>query len=417
MNFFPAASTIKEKVKKRNSGAKKWLLPTNCDMLKQDRRDDNVHSAQSPQRTEAGKRNPLKNINQIPPELIINWYLQNKRDLPWRETKEPYAVWLSEIMLQQTRVETVKPYYKRFMAELPAVDRLAGASEEQLYKLWEGLGYYSRARNLQKAADMIMREYGGIFPNQYERIRKLPGIGEYTAGAIASICFDAPTPAVDGNVLRVIARAEGFTGDISLPAVKKKITEALARIYPKSNCGDFTQGLMELGATVCVPNGKPKCGECPLKGGCAAFRNGTTDEIPVKKPTKARKRENITVLMLACDGKLAVRKRGEKGLLANMWEFPNRAGHLTPKQASSLAEEWGVMPENVTAKSAKTHVFTHVEWHMRFYFIPCNAQSDSFSWVTEQELRETYAMPAAFRPPKSARPAYIRAGGDERDGI
>ena len=338
-------------------------------------------------------------INQRVPELIINWYLRNKRDLPWRENKDPYAVWISEIMLQQTRAETVKPYYKRFLAELPTVWELAAADEEQLNKLWEGLGYYSRVRNLRKAAEVVVREYGGIFPQEYEQILKLPGIGPYTAGAIASICFDVPVPAVDGNVLRVVARIEEIADDVSAPAMKTEIREALARIYPKSNCGDFTQGLMELGAMLCVPKNKPKCEECPVGDICKAFQNGTVHEIPLKNPAKPRKHEEITVLILGCNGKLAIRKRDETGLLAGLWEYPNCAGWLTPKQALLLAADWGAVPKDMMKSSEKTHIFTHIEWHMRFYLIACDEQPPPFLWVSKQELQEKYAIPAAFQFP------------------
>ena len=341
-------------------------------------------------------------INQTLPEFIVHWYLQNKRDLPWRENKEPYQIWLSEIMLQQTRVKAAIPYYERFLAELPTIGELAFASEEQLYKLWEGLGYYSRARNLQKAAGVIMRGYNGVFPSGYEQILKLPGIGPYTAGAIASICFDAPVPAVDGNVLRVIARIEELAEDISLHVVKKEIREALARIYQKKlnlNYGDFTQGLIELGATVCIPGGKPKCGECPAKSVCKAFQNGTAHEIPLKKLSKTRKRENITVLVLTCKETFAVRKRGEKGLLAGLWEFPNDPGWLTPEQAASLAEDWGAKPKKIINAAEKTHIFTHIEWRMRFYLISCGEQPELFVWANEKELRKIYAIPSAFRLP------------------
>lgn len=338
-------------------------------------------------------------MNQMLPELIMPWYLQNKRDLPWRENKEPYTVWLSEIMLQQTRVKAVIPYYERFIAELPTIGALAGASEEQLYKLWEGLGYYSRVRNLQKAACVMMQEHEGSFPSEYEQILKLPGIGPYTAGAIASICFDVPVPAVDGNVLRVIARLEGLTDDIFLPAIKKEIREALLQVYPNSNCGDFTQGLMELGATICIPGGKPKCEVCPVKGICKAFQTATTNEIPLKKLSKKRKCEKITVLVLICNENFAIQKRKGKGLLAGLWEFPNYAEWLTPNQVMSLATDWGVKPNGVSKVLEKTHVFTHIEWHMQFCLVPCKEQPMPFLWVNEEALRKIYAMPAAFQLP------------------
>lgn len=337
------------------------------------------------------------------PELIVPWFMQNKRDLPWRKNREPYAVWLSEIMLQQTRVEAVKPYYERFLSELPTIGALAAASDAQLYKLWEGLGYYSRARNLRKAAGTVMREYGGAFPQEHDRILRLSGIGPYTAGAIASICFDEPTPAVDGNVLRVVARLLELDEDVSLPAAKKEITKSLARIYPRTDCGDFTQGLMELGATVCVPNGKPKCEACPVGGICAAFQNGTAEHIPPKKAKKARKHEDITVLVLLCDGRCAIQKRGDTGLLAGLWEFPNCAGHLTPEQATAFAASLGTQPQRVSQAAAKTHIFTHIEWHMRFYAVHCKHMPEPFLWASETELREAYAIPTAFRQPAALR--------------
>jgi len=335
------------------------------------------------------------------PEIVIKWYSQNKRDLPWRENKEPYHIWLSEIMLQQTRVITAIPYYKRFLLKFPTIAELAAANEDQLYKLWEGLGYYTRARNLWKAANIIMKEYGGIFPGEYEQILKLPGIGLYTAGAIASICFDKPVPAVDGNVLRVMARMKNITGDlsVSVPAMKKAVIEELARIYPKSNCGDFTQGLIELGATVCVPGDHPKCEECPVKSICNAFLNGTIHAIPLKKSSKTRKHEKITVFVLVCGEKFAIRKREKKGLLSGLWEFPNFAVRMTSKQAISAAADWNVKPEKIVKVAGKKHVFTHIEWDMLFYLIECNEQPASFLWVNGEDLRKTYTIPVAFQFP------------------
>ena len=260
---------------------------------------------------------------------LLDWYDANARILPWREQPEPYRVWLSEIMLQQTRVEAVKPYFERFLAALPTIRSLAEAPEDRLMKLWEGLGYYNRARNLQKAARMILERHNGMFPSDFEEILALPGIGEYTAGAISSIAFGRPVPAVDGNVLRVMSRLLESAEDIAQPAVKVNITHALKQIYPEQRCGDFTQSLMELGATVCLPNGKPKCRECPLAELCLARLNGKVAELPVKAPKKARKLENRTVLLLFCGNRIAIRRREEKGLLAGLYEFPNREGSLT----------------------------------------------------------------------------------------
>ena len=334
---------------------------------------------------------------------IIRWYLQNKRVLPWRQNREPYRVWLSEIMLQQTRVAAAIPYYERFLAELPTVESLAAASQEQLYKLWEGLGYYSRARNLQKAAQIVVREYGGVFPSSHAEILKLPGIGPYTAGAISSICFDLPVPAVDGNVLRVMARLTGDGRDITHPAVKKEYASLLAGLYPKTGCGDFTQGLMELGATLCLPGGPPNCKECPVKKICKAFEGGTTAEIPVKKSKKPRRRQAIAVLVLVCEGRLAIRKREARGLLAGLWEFPNQVGEQTPEEALSLAASWGVRPGDILATAQKTHIFTHIEWEMCFRLIPCGHRTPEFVWASEEELRDLYAIPSAFQLPDALR--------------
>ena len=200
-------------------------------------------------------------------EPLIAWYRQNKRDLPWRATADPYRIWVSEIMLQQTRVEAVKPYYERFLSELPGVRELADVPEERLLKLWEGLGYYNRARNMQKAARQIVEDYGGRFPVTYEEIRNLKGIGNYTAGAIASFAYGILKPAVDGNVLRVISRVTADGSDIMKPSTKSRIEKKLEEAIPDGAACDFNQGLIELGAIVCVPNGRPKCGECPLAAG------------------------------------------------------------------------------------------------------------------------------------------------------
>ena len=223
------------------------------------------------------------------PDRLLPWYKQHKRELPWRQDREPYHVWLSEIMLQQTRVEAVRGYYARFLQALPTVEALAQAPAEQLNKLWEGLGYYSRVRNLQKAAQQIMELHGGQFPRQYDQIRALAGIGDYTAGAIGSICFDWPTPAVDGNVLRVCSRLTADPAPIDDLKTKRDLTAALAEIYPQGRCGDFTQALMELGATVCAPNGAPKCDCCPLADLCTANREGTQLQYPVKAKKNPRK--------------------------------------------------------------------------------------------------------------------------------
>lgn len=330
------------------------------------------------------------------PEAILPWYQKNKRDLPWRKDKQPYHVWLSEIMLQQTRVEAVRGYYARFLQALPTVEALADCSDDALHKLWEGLGYYSRVRNLKKAAQVIMDQYGGEFPGEYEKVLKLPGIGEYTAGAVCSICFDMPTPAVDGNVLRVISRITDDPTPIDLPAYKKQVQQALAAAYPEE-AGDFTQALMELGATVCGPNRKPDCDHCPCNGFCLAAQQGTAESLPVKLPKKGKRLEEKTVLILCCDGCYAVEKRSSSGLLAGLWQFPNVPGKLNVQQAVDTAEAMGLSPKQVSLCMDKTHIFTHVQWDMRGYYMEATQPAGAFRWLTAEEIEQEAALPTAFR--------------------
>ncbi len=327
-------------------------------------------------------------------EKLLLWYQSAKRDLPWRKTKDPYAIWISEIMLQQTRVEAVKEYYKRFLETLPTVSALANASEELVLKLWEGLGYYSRARNLRKAAQQIMSEHQGEFPKDFEAIRKLSGIGEYTAGSISSIAFDLPVPAVDGNVLRVMSRVLNDFSDITETKTKKNMTELLRTVYPTTQCGDVTQSLMELGAMVCVPNGQPKCGECPLTNLCRAKWEGTFDSLPVKSEKTKRRIQKKTVFLLQCEDKFALRKRVAKGLLHGMWEFPNLDQKMSKKELSS------VFPTAVSIKKIgfHRHIFTHIEWEMECYHIIVKEKISDYIWENAQTIGEQYAVPAAFRP-------------------
>ncbi|MFZ7101245.1 MAG: A/G-specific adenine glycosylase [Peptococcaceae bacterium] len=336
-------------------------------------------------------------LEQNLPAVLVEWYGRNARPLPWREDCTPYHVWISEIMLQQTRVEVVKDYYKRFLKEVPTVEALAKISEERLLKLWEGLGYYSRARNLQKAAEMILTEYDGRFPDTYEQLLKLPGVGPYTAGAVASICFQEPVPAVDGNVLRIIARIAGISDPVDAPATKKGITDSLARIYPKEQRGDFTQSLMELGATVCLPRGMPKCRICPVAGFCTALQSNSVLLFPVKQGKRSRKIQKITVLVLGCRGALAIRRRGKEGLLAGLWEFPNIDKELDEQQALELAAQWETTPVAVKKTTRRTHVFTHIKWEMTCYYIDCGAQPVRFTWVDYPVLAQEYALPTAFK--------------------
>lgn len=330
------------------------------------------------------------------PELLLPWYQKHARDLPWRHTKEPYRVWVSEIMLQQTRVEAVRGYYERFLTALPDIASLGSASEETLLKLWEGLGYYSRVRNLQKAAKTVLSEHGGVFPQDYKSVRALCGIGDYTAGAICSICFEQPRAAVDGNVLRILARiTEDFT-PIDLQDTKKKVAEYLEDVYPEGACGMFTQSLMELGACVCTPR-SPKCDACPVKEICFANKNGTQSDLPVKLPKKEKRVEEKTVWLLECDGAFAIEKRHEKGLLSGLWQFPNALGALEADAALQAAAEFGVQPAELCREVHKTHIFTHIRWEMTGYHILCRVKDNRFTWVTREEMENTYALPTAFR--------------------
>ena len=329
-------------------------------------------------------------------KCIVEWYQQNKRILPWREEKNPYLVWVSEIMLQQTKIEAVKEYYARFIAELPTIADLAKVEEEKLLKLWEGLGYYNRARNLKKAAMQIETEYGGAIPTTWEQLKKLPGIGEYTAGAVASICFGEKVPAVDGNVLRVMARLTGSKKNILLTDTKKQVTALLTKIMPEE-AGDFNEGLMELGETVCIPNGSPYCEICPLKTFCIAKAKGETMELPVREKNLCRKKEERTVFLLTKQGKIAIQKRKETGLLSGMYEFPNVLGKLEEKEINQLLETWKLKGKTIVRKGEKKHIFSHVEWHMFVYLIEVIKENTSFLWVDEEMLEKQYAMPTAFQ--------------------
>lgn len=330
-------------------------------------------------------------------QLLIPWYRANRRDLPWRHSTDPYRVWLSEIMLQQTRVEAVKGRYLRFLEILPDVRALAECSEDRLMKLWEGLGYYSRARNLQKAAKQIVEEYDGTFPSEPELVLSLPGIGDYTAGAICSICFGLPTPAVDGNVLRLCTRLTACREDITLPGTKQTVKDALLEHFSPESSGDLNQALMELGATVCIPKGEPKCAVCPLREVCLSRENRLWREIPVRTPKKPRVKEKITVFLLRCQDRFALQKRPREGLLAGLWEFPSLPGALTPQQALDRAAEWGCQPLSPGKVIHREHEFSHREWEMTGYEIFCSTMPDRFIWAGKEELAGVYSLPSAFR--------------------
>lgn len=330
------------------------------------------------------------------PGVLLPWFDKNKRDLPWRQDKEPYHVWLSEIMLQQTRVEAVKSYYSRFLSALPTVAALANAEDSLLEKLWEGLGYYSRVRNLKKAAQVVMNTHGGVFPDAHEAILALPGIGPYTAGAIASICYDLPTPAVDGNVLRIISRLCNEDTPIDLPAYKKSVEKRLAEVYPQ-RAGDFTQALMELGATVCGPNRAPQCAACPCRSFCKAHAVGTAEKLPIKTPKKAKREEDRTVFILSCGDCYALCRRPEKGLLAGLWEFPNVPGKFSMTEGLELLKDWGLQPRQPLRQVERQHIFTHIHWKMQGLYLEVQEKNNDFIWMTAEEIEHQAALPTAFR--------------------
>ena len=334
-------------------------------------------------------------------EPLLDWYGQNRRDLPWRAPgaggrPDPYAVWVSEIMLQQTRVAAVIPYYRRFMEALPTAADLARVPEERLLKLWEGLGYYSRARNLKRAAQVILERWDGRFPDTYEDLITLPGGGDYTAGAVASIAFGRRVPAVDGNVLRVAARVGGVREDVLDPGVRRRFREWMAHATPADRPGAFNQALMDLGATVCLPNGAPLCGGCPLRDLCAAREAGEQEHLPLRKKKPPRRREELTVYLLVDRGRTALRRRPEEGLLAGLWEFPHVPGTLDEAAAAAPLAAWGLRAVDWRERIAARHIFTHVEWHMTGYLVEVRGGDRAgFTWADRAAL-EDYAVPSAF---------------------
>lgn len=337
-------------------------------------------------------------------EPLLAWYDAGRRILPWREEPTPYHVWLSEIMLQQTRVEAVKPYYDRFLQALPDIGSLAAVEEEKLLKLWEGLGYYNRARNLKKAAEIIVSEYGGEMPDDFEKIQSLPGIGSYTAGAVSSIAFGRAYPAVDGNVLRILSRLRADGRDILNAKVKKSVEDELFGVMPCDRPGDFNQALMELGAMVCIPNGAPKCEECPWKELCLARAEGRTADFPKKAKKKPRSIEEKTVLVIQDAERVALRKRPKRGLLAGMYEFPSLEGHCEETEVSAYLKGIGLSPIRIRRLPSAKHVFTHKEWHMSGYLVRVDElatkgqgqEMEGFVFVEPEQTRTDYPIPSAF---------------------
>ena len=336
---------------------------------------------------------------------LLDWYDKNGRVLPWRTDPTPYHVWLSEIMLQQTRVEAVRDYYARFLEALPTIESLAKADEDLCTKLWQGLGYYSRVRNLHRAAQQIMNDYGGTMPQTSHELQKLAGIGPYTAAAIASICFDERIPAIDGNLLRVFSRMTGYDQDIKSNAAKNAAHEFYDSVFPQKRCGDFNQALMDLGATVCLPNGSPLCGDCPWAQYCRAKANGTCQQLPVIAPKAARAIENKTVFLIYYQGGLVLRRRPEVGLLAGLYEYPNTDGHLTESDISDYLRTLGFSAVQTRPLGSAKHIFTHKEWHMTGWEILADEWEDFTSGkpkghelflASASDLRDVYSIPSAF---------------------
>lgn len=338
-------------------------------------------------------------------EPLLTWFRAHARRLPWRDDPRPYYVWVSEIMLQQTRVEAVKPFFARFIRALPDVAALAACPEDQLLKLWEGLGYYNRVRNMQKAAQIAVDRYAGELPHTCEELLLLPGIGSYTAGAVASIAYGQAVPAVDGNVLRVISRICGSRQDIGKQSVKKEFERIVGRIIPPDQAGAFNQALMELGATVCLPNGQPDCSVCPLRNVCYARENGCQTELPVKAEKKARRIEKRTVLVVRDSERALIGRRSDKGLLAGLYELPNVPGYLSQEEALAYVRGLQFSPIRIQKLPAAKHIFSHVEWQMQGYMVlvedrKAKAQdmpSDQMLLFIEPERTEQeYPVPAAF---------------------
>ena len=386
------------------------------------------------------QENILKNIETLDviAAPLLRWFHSEKRALPWREEPTPYRVWVSEIMLQQTRVEAVKPYFERFVAALPDVRALARADEDTLMKLWEGLGYYSRARHLQSAARLICSDHGGEIPAHFDDLLALPGIGRYTAGAVASIAFGERRPAVDGNVLRVIMRLLACPADILKESTKRAVEEAMIARLPE-DAGNFNQALMELGALVCLPRGAARCPSCPLERLCLAKEANLQAELPQKTPPKRRRTEKLTIFLLAKNDKIALEKRPAQGLLAGLWGFPAMEGHLKKKEAAEALQAIGLIPAKLHALPAAQHIFSHITWQMVGWrvelaeplseggtSVPTSAPASSESttpnaqpkslllqeaaspydiqkkkplllWATAQEIADTYSVPAAYR--------------------
>lgn len=344
---------------------------------------------------------------------LLSWYDRHARVLPWRSDPTPYHVFVSEIMLQQTRVEPAMPYYERFIRELPTLQALAAAGPEQLHKLWEGLGYYSRVQNMQRAAKKLCEEFSGEFPTSLPEMLSLPGIGEYTAGAILSIAFSLPVPAVDGNVLRVLSRILLYREDIASPRAKKEMGALIARFIPEERPGDFNQALMDLGAGICRPNAAPLCEACPVRDCCSALREGCACALPVKAPKRGRRIEERTVFLIFSEKGVLLHRRPAKGLLAGLWEFPGHSGRQSTAEAAGLFLKGACLSSLAPAR----HIFTHIEWHMSGFLVrlpdtPVLPDEENWRWANFRALKEEYTIPSAFKSYFHLACALFEAAGE-----
>ncbi len=320
---------------------------------------------------------------------ILKWYDKEQRILPWRDNPNPYYVWVSEIMLQQTRVEAVIPYFNHFIEKLPTIKDLANVEDNVLLKLWEGLGYYNRARNLKKTANIIVTKYNGIIPSSTDDLITLPGIGPYTSGAIASIAFNKSVPAVDGNVYRVFARLLHITKTIKDKEVKLQIQTKVKNLLPNQRISDFNQALMELGAKVCLPNGAPLCGICPVNSICISYQYNDQNNIPIKQPKKKKKEKDVTVFLLEYNNEIVIEKR-EDTLLNGLFQFPNIEKKLTLKEVQNLYPK-----DTVTKIGSTTHIFTHLKWNLTGFHIKQQSKGKTM-YVKKDELLSNYPIPTAF---------------------
>ena len=327
---------------------------------------------------------------------LLNWYDENKRPLPWREQNNPYYTWVSEVMLQQTQVKTVIPYFERFITALPTIQALAEVSDDRLHKLWEGLGYYRRASHLKKAAQEVMTYHDGLLPETYEALQKLSGIGRYTAGAIASIAFGERRPAIDGNLMRIFARLLCLSYPTNTTKSYGQYEQIITPYVPSHRPGDFNQAMMDLGATICLAKGAPLCLHCPIRQHCQSFKDNLIHLYPKKESKPAKKEEKRIIFILARqDGKLLIKRRPSKGLLAGLWEFINLLD--TGQLPETFLEEENYHPLEVQSLGKAKHIFTHIIWHMRAYYVIINGDDYEGTWASLEEIETSYPFPSAYK--------------------